>query len=440
MERIVKVYILVFLFPILLFSQNISKETFIVPIGEPKVDNDTLSISSTKFESILIKPQVTAVQEVFKIVKNDLNFYKRIFNVEFSDDSAESLNIRSIRYQLKSEVFKKEKSIFLKITLTDHSKKIDLFAKDIELNFPLKRAFSHRISSDIYKAIKEKEGIFHSKILFVSDLGSKRRMPYKELYIMDFDGHGAKRLTNHKGIVLSPAISNNGKKVLYSLIKSGISKNKNINLFELDLETNKTRLISSIPGINSGAVYSHDDKSIFLTLSHTGNAEIYEINLNTLKRRRVTKHYAPDVDPSVTQDGTLMTFLSGRPGKAMIYVMDPRGQEKDVTRISYVGRYNATPRFDPTGKIIAFSSWIENSFDIFTIRPNGTGLSRLTKGFGSNEDPSFSPDGQFLIFSSQKVISKRKAVSNLYIMDLEGEIVLKLTSKLGNCITPRWSK
>ncbi len=201
-------------------------------------------------------------------------------------------------------------------------------------------------------------------------------------------------------------------------------------------------MVSSRKGINSGAVFMPDGKHIALTLSHQGNAELYALNTETGATRRITKHFAPDVDPSINVTGTKMAFLSGRSGsgKPMIYVADPRSQEKDVKRISYVGKYNATPRFSPDGSQIAFASWLDNRFDIFRVDENGDNLYRLTKDFGSNEDPTYSNDGQFIAFSSQRVLSRTKAVQNIYIMTADGEILGQVTENFGNCSTPRWSK
>jgi TolB protein len=81
---------------------------------------------------------------------------------------------------------------------------------------------------------------------------------------------------------------------------------------------------------------------------------------------------------------------------------------------------------------------LDNSFDLFRIAPDGSGLSRLTKDFGSNEDPSYSNDGEFIAFTSQRVISRVKADQNIYIMDRDGAILGAITQAFGNCISPRW--
>jgi TolB protein len=254
---------------------------------------------------------------------------------------------------------------------------------------------------------------------------------------MDFDVKNVSQVTSHGGIVLSPSMSSDGRFLVYSLISSNDRKRTNY-LYLMDMKTRQAKPISQKEGINSGAVFLAGGNSIALTLTASGNAEIYEMDLGSGETRKITGHFSSDVDPSITSDGSLMTFLSDRPGKAMIYTLDPRGTEKNVKRISFVGQFNATPRFSPDGKEIVFSSWLDNSFDLFRISADGQGLSRLTKDFGSNEDPTYSNDGEFIAFTSQRVISRSRADQNIYIMDRDGGILGAITSGFGNCISPRW--
>jgi TolB protein len=368
------------------------------------------------------------IKQVQDIVANDFGFYKRYLNVKVVSSISRAnviidSHIQSGKTHLVRAIYKKSDG--KEVTVESDGQNL--------------REVSHTLADKIYFQHFGKKSIFLSKIYFVSDFGSTKNNPYKELYVMDFDGGNLRRLTNQKGTVISPAVSHNGRFVLYSLIRSSIH-NRNIDLFILDIESGEHKLLSNQQGINSGAVFLPGDEKILLTLSHQGNAEIYRMDLRSKETERLTNHPAPDVDPDIDVNSTLITFLSGRPGKAEIYTMNPNGQEMDVKRISYVGDFNATPRFSPDGSIIVFSSWMDSHFDIFRINPNGTGLYRLTKDFGSNEDPSFSPDGEFIAFTSQRVLSRSKAENLVYIMDKEGEILGALTRNVGNCISPRWSK
>jgi TolB protein len=134
-----------------------------------------------------------------------------------------------------------------------------------------------------------------------------------------------------------------------------------------------------------------------------------------------------------------MSFLSNRAGRAHIYTMDPAATEKNIKRISFVGQFNATPRFSPDGKEIVFTSWVDNSFDLYRINSDGNNLSRLTKDFGSNEEPVYSPDGEFIVFTSKRVISSKRAVQDIYIMNRNGDILGQLTKDFGSCFSPVWT-
>ena len=96
------------------------------------------------------------------------------------------------------------------------------------------------------------------------------------------------------------------------------------------------------------------EAKIILTLSHTGNAEIYEINLSNQKLRKITHHFGVDVDPDLSKDGKILTFLSSRSGKAAVILQTHLEKRKNVKRIGFVGQFNATPRFSPEGNEIVF--------------------------------------------------------------------------------------
>lgn len=418
-----------FLLSLLVSKGGLAQELSIVAVGKAEIEADKLFIPDSEGE------QAT---RIIQILRDDFGFYKKKFTVS-GGKSREGVQWNDwtkagYRYVLQFSQSGQRYSLYAH----DTSLKEQILSLSGTIPSGNLREFAHDLADQAYRKITGQGSIFKSKIIFVSDYDA-RGEEVKELYMMDFDGGNKKRLTNHRGTVISPAISHDGKRVLYSLIEGG-KHERNVNLHVLDLETGSSEIISKRPGINSGAVFMPDNKSIALTLSHTGAADLYVMNLENKSLRRLTKNNAPDVDPSINRDGTLLTFLSGRSGAAMIYTMDPMGTEQNVKRISYVGQYNATPRFSPDGTEIVFSSWLDNRFDLFRIDSDGNNLSRLTKDFGSNEDPTYSPDGQFIAFASQRVLSRTSAVQNIYIMDRDGEILGAITDNYGNCLSPRWSK
>ena len=445
--------ILLFIVPIFANNSNSSNDEnglTVVAVGEAERQIEKIVVDGVYIPAKLSKSQQKLAEQARDVLKNDFHFYKSLFSVELTSNKSENASTslkfeteksKGVNVLIRLEARPQgKKAINLKFLAWHIDKEEFILEKLVEVTSKDIRAKTHDVANLIYRSMTGQDSIFKSKIVFVSDRHSSRAKAIKELYIMDFDGRNKKRLTHHRGTVISPAISYDKNKVVYSLISGKKSRSRNVNLYVLNLQSRKSRLLSSRKGINSGAVFAPGDTHIILTLSYRGNAELYSMNLTDKSLRRITKHYSLDVDPSINTAGTLMAFLSGRSGKAMIYTADPTGQEKSVKRISFVGKYNATPRFSPDGKKIVFSSWLDERFDLFQLNSDGSGLVRLTKDFGSNEDPTFSNDGQFIAFSSQRVLSRTRATHNIYIIDKDGDILGNITENFGNCITPRWSK
>ena len=418
----------------------------VVAVGEATLEKDKMVIQDPYIQGTVSTAQKTAITDLVKLIRNDFSFYqKKFFLVESAANNTtfrqatnyDYWNTKTLRYLGTIEAAKSGENIKLAVIVEDIKNRKQIFNESVVLSIATARKSGHEIANSIYKKIVGKESIFKSKILFVSDRNTHGSKTVKEIYMMDFDGKNVNQVTSHGGIAISPSMSQDGHYLVYSLISNANGKRNN-NLYLMDMQTHESHIISQKDGMNSGAVFLPGGHSIALTLTVSGNAEIYEMDLEGKNLRKITNHFASDVDPSVSFDGKLMTFLSDRAGKAMIYTLDPSGEEKNVKRISFVGQFNATPRFSPDGKEIVFSSWLDNSFDLFRIAADGSGLSRLTKDFGSNEDPSYSNDGEFIAFTSQRVISRVKADQNIYIMDRDGGILGAITQGFGNCISPRW--
>ena len=439
------------LFQVNAFAQGAVAE---IAVGNAELDKDKMVIDDAEVKS-LVGPQKSISSELIDILRNDFVFYKHKFNnVDYSDkgqDSYSKPNLAKwkesgITYFVASQMSAAGNGIEAKFKAYSVLTGKEIYSQSFKVQQSNIRPMSHQIADGIYRAITGKPSIFNSKIVFVSDRGTFGKDSTKELFLMDFDGNRVEKLTNFHSVVLSPSVAPDNSKIMFSLIAAHkeVSRNKvrtikNIDLKMYDLRTKSFSTVSNLPGINSGAIFSASGDLAYMTLSHKGNADIYEMNLSTGAKKAMTTHYGDDVDPSITKDGKLMTFLSNRPGRAHIYTMDTSTPEKDIKRISFVGQFNATPRFSPDGREIVFSSWVDAGFDLYRVSSDGNNLARLTKDFGSNEEPVYSPDGEFIVFTSKRVLSRTKAVQDVYIMNRDGEILGQLTQDFGRCYSPQWT-
>jgi hypothetical protein len=97
-------------------------------------------------------------------------------------------------------------------------------------------------------------------------------------------------------------------------------------------------------------------------------------------------------------DGTI-AFRANEtpPGTAGIWLATPSGQFHQLTS----NAYDDGPAIAPDGSLVAFDRYdpIDGHADIYTISPDGTGLTLVAGGPAQNRSPAFSPDGSTIAYS-----------------------------------------
>lgn len=297
---------------------------------------------------------------------------------------------------------------------------------------------ANKFSDDFMLSLTGKKSIFNTKFALTSDKVGNR---WKEVYIMNWDGSGLKRVSYHKASSLSPNWSPGGSQIVYSAItiqpRSGV---RNANLYIYDFRTRRRSLLSSRPGINSGGTFFPDGRSLIMTLTQGGIPDLFRIGLNGKIMERLTKGpgRTMNVEPSMSPNGRTLAFSSDRSGRPMLYTMDIK--KKIPKRLTIAGRYNSAPDWSPDGKSLVFAGWDKGHFDIFTMNTSGTNLKRITEKrksngkWANNESPSYSPDGRFISF-----ISNRSGTKQLYIIRADGTNLTRITNGRYNYYHAKWS-
>jgi len=132
--------------------------------------------------------------------------------------------------------------------------------------------------------------------------------------------------------------------------------------------------------------------------------------------------------------GDQLAITSSPLGNPQIYVMSAAGSAPQlISRYVFGERgYATSPDWSPRGDRIAYQAWVENTFQIVTVNPNG-GDRRVMTSAGSNEDPSWAPDGRHLVFAS----AGRRG-NSLLILDVVSGQIRTLTSGQVDQL-PDWS-
>ncbi len=150
--------------------------------------------------------------------------------------------------------------------------------------------------------------------------------------------------------------------------------------------------------------------------------------------RRLTELPGPELQPDISPDGRQVVFASDASGNRDVYLLRVGGARPiNLTSSSPTDDEQAT--FSPDGERIAFRSEREGG-GIFVMGATGESVRRVTTaGF----DPSWSPDGKSLAYSTEPVVDPyaRNVRAELWTADLSTGQSSKLLD--GDAVQPSWS-
>lgn len=282
------------------------------------------------------------------------------------------------------------------------------------------RALAHLLANDIIFAITGKKGICQSKIAFKVNLGRT-----SEIYVADYDGHGATPITTDKSDVAMPAWVPGQRKLLYCTWKNGPTQ-----IYLQDLSGDRKKF-ATYPGSNFSPSVSPDGRRVAMILSRTGNLELYVADLDGSHLQQLTKTKEDESSPCWSPDSASICYVS-RPGageRAGLYVVSASGGEPRRLRVGNV--VNLTePDWSPDGKSIVFTAQM-GGFNICTIPAAGGEAKILAAG----EDPCWAANSRTVIFTRR---DKNKRV--LSLLDVPTKRVKDAAQISGSCSQPSWSK
>jgi TolB protein len=295
------------------------------------------------------------------------------------------------------------------------------------------RLYAHTIADEIHQNQRGLRGVARTKLVFSSDRDSEsvvntvEKRTVKELYIADYDGANVKRVTINRVLNIMPSWSPDGRAIAYTSYRRGFPDIYISNIFQASME-NPTN------GKNQNYLpaFSPDGTRIAFVSDRDGNSEIYVMNRDGSNVRRLTNNPAIDVTPTWSPTGAQIAFTSDRSGNPQIYIVgvDGLGLTR-VTSESYCDRPTWSPA--PLNEI-AYASRTGPGYDIKIYDLATKEVRQLTEGQGSNESPSYSPNGRHIAFTSS-----RRGKYQVFTIDRDGRNVRQVTREGGN-FTPDWSK
>jgi TolB protein len=395
--------------------------------AEAKVYIDITAPTAKKVPIAIYELSGPAGKEVSEAIRDDLVFtglFAYINSASYIEPISQPFNPKNwtplgVEAVVKGTV-QEGKNLTVSITLYDTSEGKAVLSKEYQSERSLLRQLAHTISNDIYSVFTGSPGVFRTRIIFAGNRGGE-----KDLYLMDWDGQRLRKLGLKSSVVLSPHWSADGTKALYSS-----ERGRQWGIYLLDFQRMTEKRIFVSKGTNMAGDFFPRENAFVFSSTKDGTPDLFTYNIDTGNLKKLTSTFGIEVSPSVSPDGNSIAFVSDRGGTPQIYVMRSDGSE--VRRVTYEGTYNTSPCWSPTGDRIAFSGR-RGKNQIFIVKPDGSELIQLTET-GNNEDPSFSPDGRYITFTSD-----RDRTKSIYIMRANGESQRRITPRDLKAFGPRWS-
>ncbi len=180
---------------------------------------------------------------------------------------------------------------------------------------------------------------------------------------------------------------------------------------------------------------SPDGKEVAYVCSREGDPEIYVARADGTEERRITFFHKEDRTPVWSPDGKWLVFVSDRETRGeRLFLVRPDGSDlRPVSGEAFAGDEREAA-WSPDGqKLVYVARLPEGRSRMFVVPVAGGAPVALTDGLHRDDMPAWSPDGKYLAF-----VSEREGDTDVYLMRADGTGQTRLTTAKGADWLPRW--
>lgn len=285
------------------------------------------------------------------------------------------------------------------------------------------RGWGHDIANSVWPLLTGEPGFFSARIAFCKQVKGRRR-PLQHIYLADYDGSHEEPLVTTPTVNTMPRWSSSEPTIFYS--EHGRT---NVSMMRVKMNRAKSKA-ASFQGITMQPAFSTDGKTVvFCASKGSGDCQLYRFDGTGMKQ--ITHNKGVNFAPSLSGNGQKVFFCSDFEGLPNIYGYDVVSQQ--MLKITSDG-YCMAPSYNERRNWLAYTKKVKGTYQVFVYDVK-TGVHRqLTTSSGHKEECSWSPCGNYLIFSVSHGNSSRIAL--FHVLTHEQRFI---TAANAICSYPTWS-
>jgi TolB protein len=191
-------------------------------------------------------------------------------------------------------------------------------------------------------------------------------------------------VANFKGSNSAPAWSPDGKTLAVCLSREGGSQ-----IFTVNPDGSGVRRLTVSSAIDTEPRYSPDGQWIYFTSDRGGSPQIYRMSASGSEPQRVTFEGSYNVTPRLSPDGKMLAYITRNDGKFQVALLDLANRQ---TQIITDSDRDESPSFSPNGRTILLATVIAGRGVLSAVSADGRFKQRLSAASGADvREPAWGP-------------------------------------------------